>query len=811
MTCASCVARVEKRLERIPGVTARVNLVTENAVVEHPDTVAVDELVDAVARAGYDATPLAPSAGPAGPAGLAAPASAVEPPVPPASTGSAMPGGQQGGPGAAPGIAPCVPERVGRRAGAASRADTTTDPYRRRAIVTGVLAVPVVLLSMVPALQFDFWQWLCLALTVPIVVWGGAPFHRAAVRNLRHGAVTMDTLISIGTLAAFLWSVYALTLGGAGVPGMHHEMSVIATGHHGAQIYLEVSAAVTFFLLLGRSIETRAKRSAGAALGELAALQPSDVAVPVDPDPSDPSAGRAIRTIAVRELAVGDLFLARQGERVAADAEAVSGGGVVDASVVTGESLPIEVSVGDTVLAGSLVASGVLTLRATRTGDDSEMARVAAMVERAQSEKSRIARIADRVSGVFVPVVLVVAAATLVGWLASGAGAATAVEVAVAVLIVACPCALGLAIPVALVVGTARGAELGIAITGPEALENAGAVTTLYVDKTGTLTEGAVTVTAAALADGAEEGRLRALVGAVESLAVHPVASALVRWAEAGAAGSAGPAGPVQTVPPDVEVEDCEVLPGEGVRATVRERGRAGATPVAILSPSAAGSRGATLDDRLAEAVDASAAAGESCVLVLVDGAAVAVLALADRVRPETPSVLARLGAAGVRVVILSGDAPSPVAAVADRLGVAEWHAQLSPTDKAARVSAAVAAGERVAMLGDGVNDAAALASATLGIAVGTGTAAAARAADITIVGGGLRPAVDAILLSRRMRGIIVGNLFWAFAYNVAAIPVAALGLLTPMLAGAAMAFSSVFVVLNSLRLRRYSGVADRA
>ncbi|GAA2791462.1 heavy metal translocating P-type ATPase [Kitasatospora paracochleata] len=731
MTCASCAARIEKKLNRLDGVEATVNFATEKAKVSFDSPVSVADLIATVERTGYTA----------------------ELPPPPAAPEADRP---------------------------AEDAPAAPDPLRDRLLLSAVLTVPVVLLSMVPALQFDNWQWLAFALTGPVVAYGGKPFHQAAWTNLRHGAATMDTLVSLGTLAAFGWSVWALFWGDAGMPGMRHTFSLaVSGGDASSTLYLETAAAVTTLILLGRWLEARSKRRAGAALHALLDLGAKDVAVLQD--------GREVR-LPVSRLTVGTRFVVRPGEKIATDGVVVEGSSAVDASMLTGESVPVEVGAGDAVTGATVNAGGRLVVEATRVGADTRLARMAKLVEDAQNGKAAAQRLADRISAVFVPIVILIALATLVGWLLATDSPTSAFTAAVAVLIIACPCALGLATPTALMVGTGRGAQLGILIKGPEVLETTRAVDTVVLDKTGTVTTGRMALVAVHTADGVTEEQTLRLAGALEHASEHPIARAV-------AAAATDRVGELPAVAGFANV------PGLGVRGTVD-----GHTVTA--------GRQALLDEQrqplppaLAEAKAAAERAGRTAVAVGWDGAARAVLEVADAVRPTSAEAIADLRALGLRPVLLTGDNELVARAVAAEVGIPaeDVIAEVLPEDKVATVRRLQAEGRSVAMVGDGVNDAAALAQADLGLAMGTGTDAAIEAGDLTLVRGDLRAAGDAIRLSRRTLATIKGNLFWAFAYNVAAIPLAAAGLLNPVVAGATMAFSSVFVVTNSLRLRRFA------
>jgi Cu+-exporting ATPase len=612
---------------------------------------------------------------------------------------------------------------------------------------------------MVPALQFPGWQWVSLVLATPVVFWGGLPFHRATWTNLRHGAATMDTLVSLGTLAAFGWSLVALLLG------------------TGAELYFEAAAVVTTFLLAGRWLEARAKRRAGAALRALLELGAKEVSVL--------RGGSEVR-IPVAQLAVGEDFIVRPGEKIAADGEVTEGSSAVDASMLTGESVPVEVGPGDAVVGATVNAGGRLVVRATRIGAQTQLAQMARLVEEAQNGKAEVQRLADRISGVFVPIVLVVALGTLAGWLIAGGGASAAFTAAVAVLIIACPCALGLATPTALMVGTGRGAQLGILIKGPEVLESTRRVDTVVLDKTGTVTTGRMTVLDVVPADGQDGDELLRVAGALEAASEHPIAQAVAR--------AAAERGPLPAVDGFANVE------GLGVRGSVEGRAVTVGRPRLLAD---------ALPPELDDARQRAEAEGRTAIAVAWDGAARGVLVVADTVKPTSAAAVRQLRALGLRPVLLTGDNEAAARSVAQSVGIDEVLAEVLPADKVDVVKGLQAEGATVAMVGDGVNDAAALAQADLGLAMGTGTDVAIEAGDLTLVRGDLRAAADAIRLSRRTLSTIKGNLFWAFAYNVAAIPLAAAGLLNPMVAGAAMAFSSVFVVTNSLRLRGFAPLPE--
>jgi len=725
MTCASCAARIERKLNKLDGVTATVNYATEKAKVTYPADITPDDLVAEVAKAGYTA----------------------EPPAPPASAETEGTAGERG----------------------EEEHDGFT-PLRQRLITSVVLSVPIVAMAMIPPLQFDNWQWLSLALAGPVVVYGGWPFHRAAWTNLRHGAATMDTLVSMGTIAAFAWSLWALFFGTAGMPGMRHGFDVILSGGDGSgNIYFEAAAGVTTFILAGRYFEARSKRLAGSALRALMSMGAKEVTL---------ASGKLVPVGMLKE---GDLFVVRPGEKIATDGVVEEGSSAVDTSMLTGESVPVEVRPGDAMVGATVNAGGRLVVRATRVGSDTQLAQMARLVEDAQNGKAAVQRLADRISAVFVPVVIALSVATLGFWLGTGSGAAAAFTAAVAVLIIACPCALGLATPTALMVGTGRGAQLGILIKGPEALESTHGIDTVVLDKTGTVTSGTMTLKDVFLAAGEEREEVLRLAGALEGASEHPVARAVARAAASTA-----------------EVEDFANIEGLGVQGVVD--GHA----VLVGRPRLLADWSQHLPPELEEELERAQARGETAIAVGWDGKARAVLTVADAIKPTSAEAVAALRALGLHPILLTGDNETVARTVAEAVGIQDVIADVLPADKVEVVKRLQSEGRTVAMIGDGVNDAAALAQADLGMAMGTGTDVAIEASDLTLVRGDLRVAADAIRLSRRTLRTIKGNLFWAFAYNVAAIPVAAFGLLTPMIAGGAMAFSSVFVVSNSLRLRRF-------
>ncbi len=746
MTCAACAGRIEKRLNKLDGVQASVNYATEQARVIVPADVTVSQLIDQVEAAGYTAQPV---------------------PVTPDRT---IPSGTFND-------------------GAPARDDTTA--LRIRLLIAAALAIPVIVMAMVPVLQFDAWQWLSLTLAAPVVVWGAWPFHRAAWVNLRHGAATMDTLISLGVSAAFGWSVYALFGGNAGAIGMTHGFSFIPRRGEGAsQIYLEVAAGVTVFLLTGRYLEVRAKRQAGAALRALLQLGARTVTVMQDGDEV---------LVPIGDLAVDDRFVVRPGEKIATDGVVEAGTSAVDTSLLTGESVPVEVGPGDAVTGATINAGGRLLVRATHIGADTALAQITRLVQDAQSGKAPVQRLADRVAAVFVPVVMALAAATVGFWLTASATDATvtAFTAGVAVLIIACPCALGLATPTALLVGTGRGAQLGILIKGPEILESTRRVDTIVLDKTGTVTTGVMTlidVVSTAGTDPCADPHTDAtealrLAASLEAASEHPIARAITSGAKARGLSLA-------------PVASFASTGGLGVQGVVEGRALIVGREQFLLDWSL------LLPEDLRAAKDQAEANGATAVLVGWDGTARAVIVVSDTVKDHAAVAISHLSKLGLTPLLLTGDNQRSAGAVAAQVGLSAHQviAEVLPQDKVAVIRRLQSEGRVVAMVGDGVNDAAALAQADLGLAMGSGTDVAIEASDITLIGSDLRSVADAIRLSRKTLATIKGNLFWAFSYNVAALPLAAAGLANPMLAGAAMAFSSVFVVTNSLRLRKFQG-----
>ncbi|CAN7303156.1 heavy metal translocating P-type ATPase [Mycolicibacterium frederiksbergense] len=739
MTCASCANRIERKLNKLDGVAATVNYATEKATVTVPDGYDPALLIAEVEKTGYTAALPTPRA-------------------------------------------PAPSDASGDTPNADGIDDPELESLRHRLRASTVLTVPVIAMAMIPALQFTYWQWASLTLAAPVIVWAAWPFHRAAWANLRHGTATMDTLISLGTVSAFLWSLYALFFGTAGTPGMKHPFELaLAPTHGAANIYLEVAAGVTTFILAGRYFEKRSKRQAGAALRALLDLGAKDVSVLRD----------GVETkIAIEELMVGDEFVVRPGEKIATDGVVASGSSAVDASMLTGESVPVEVAAGDTVVGATVNAGGRLVVRASRVGSDTQLAQMAELVERAQTGKAEVQRLADRISGVFVPIVIAIAVITLGAWLGAGFSVTAAFTAAVAVLVIACPCALGLATPTALLVGTGRGAQMGVLIKGPEVLESTRKVDTVVLDKTGTVTTGKMALIDVIAAPGTERAELLRLAGALENASEHPIAHAIATAAVE----------EVQTLPTPEEFANVE---GKGVQGVVD--GHA----VVVGRESLLADWAQHLSPDLSRAKASAEAQGKTVVAVGWDGQVRGVLVVADTVKPTSAQAISQMRDLGLTPVLLTGDNEAVARQIAAEVGIDTVIAEVMPKDKVDVIARLQSEGKTVAMVGDGVNDAPALAQADLGLAMGTGTDVAIEASDITLVRGDLRSAVDAIRLSRRTLSTIKTNLFWAFAYNVAAIPVAALGMLNPMLAGAAMAFSSVFVVGNSLRLRGFTSTSS--
>ncbi|MQA62845.1 MAG: heavy metal translocating P-type ATPase [Actinophytocola sp.] len=736
MTCASCAARIEKNLNKVDGVSASVNFATEKAKVTYSGAVTEDDLVAAVEKAGYTATV----------------------PQPASTAGTAEDASGDG----------------------EDQHDRELRSLKTRVIVSAVLSVPVVAMAMIPALQIEYWQWLSLTLAAPVIVWAGLPFHRAAWANLKHGAATMDTLISMGTSVALLGSLYELFFGTAGEPGMVHPFELtISRGDGAGNIYLEVGAGVVTFILLGRFFEMRSKRRAGAALRALLELGAKEVSILRD--------GREVR-VPAGELAVDDAFVVRPGEKIATDGVIVEGSSAIDESMLTGESVPVEVGPDDRVVGATVNAGGRLVVRATRVGADTQLAQMAKLVEDAQTGKAAVQRLADRIAGVFVPIAIAIAFATLGYWLGTGNPAAAAFTAAVAVLIIACPCALGLATPLALMAGTGRGAQMGVLIKGPEVLESARKVDTIVLDKTGTVTSGQMTLLDVITESGTTRDEVLRLAGALENASEHPIAQAVAK-------------GATQEIGDLPAVEDFENIEGKGVQGVVD--GHA----VLVGRESLLADWSQPLSESLAAGKAAAEGEGKTAIAVGWDGAARAVLVVADAIKPTSAEAIQQFKDLGLTPILLTGDNETVARSVAAEVGIdvdSAVIAEVLPKDKVDVVTRLQGEGKVVAMVGDGVNDAAALAQADLGLAMGTGTDVAIEASDITLVRGDLRAAADALRLSRRTLGTIKSNLFWAFAYNTSAIPIAAAGLLNPMLAGAAMALSSAFVVVNSLRLQRF-------
>ncbi len=718
MTCASCATRVEKALNKVEGVEASVNYATERATVL--GDVPPETLLGAIESAGYHAhvhseeTPLGPD--------------------------------------------PMV-------------------SLRNRLLISAAMTLPVMILSMVPPFQFLYWQWVVFALATPVAIWGAWPFHRAAAINARHGVATMDTLISVGVGAALGWSLYALFLGGAGMPGMTMTLELFGQPGEGShEIYLEVAAAVTTFMLLGRYLEHRAKRDAGAALRALMESGATEATVLRD---------GVEKLLPVAMVKPGDVMVVRPGERIPTDGQIIEGSAAIDASMMTGESVPVDASVGDTVLGGTINTSGFLQVRATRVGDDTELARMAALVERAQTGKSDAQRLADRISGIFVPIVIAIAIVTFAAWIVFDGSVTIAFQAAVATLIIACPCALGLATPTALLVGTGRGAQLGLLISGPEVLEHSRSLDTVVLDKTGTLTTGQMQVAAVWPESGTTEHEVVALAAAVEAQSEHPLAKAIVDRARADNVGFA-------------EARDFRTEAGFGATALV------GNTTVTVGRPTWLETSGMAMSPELGERLAELYLTGNTVVGVASGNTVVGLIHIADTLKDTSASAIATLQSLGLTTVMATGDHESVAAAIAQQVGIDRVEAGLTPEGKVEVITRLQAEGHQVAMVGDGINDAPALATADLGIAMGTGTDAAMSAGDLTITRGDLMGVADGIRLARKTLGTIRGNLFWAFAYNVAAIPLAVAAVLNPVVAGLAMAFSSVFVVTNSLRLRGF-------
>ena len=721
MTCTSCAARIEKKLNRMPGVAATVNYATEKASVFVPAGTSIDDAIKTIEATGYSA---------------------------------ALP-------------APVVAEDAASREVAA---------LRQRVLISAALTLPVAALSMIPVLQFTNWQWLALTLAAPVAIWGAWPFHRAAWVNARHGAATMDTLVSVGVLAALGWSLYALFFGMAGMAGMTMSFSFSA-GSGADEIYLEVASAVTVFILAGRYAEARAKRNSGAALQALLELGAKETTLLKDGVES---------RISTALLVVGDEFVVRPGEKIATDGVIVDGASAIDASLLTGESVPIEVGPGDSVVGATLNSGGRLVVRAVRVGADTELAQIGRLVEQAQTGKAEVQRLADRVSAVFVPIVIFLALATLAGWLLVGAGPAMAFTAAVATLIIACPCALGLATPTALLVGTGRGAQLGILIKGPQVLESTRRVDTIVLDKTGTITTGRMTLSSVVPHECGSVDELLALAGAAESGSEHPIARAIT----AGAVSKLGPL-----------LASSAFLSEQGLGVQAEVDGRL----VLVGRPAWLASRyGLEVPIELQAVMGTAEGLGQTAVMVAWEGQVRGVLTVADTVKPTSVFAVERFRALGLTPMLVTGDNLSAAQSVAASVGISDVTAGVLPADKARVIASLQAQGHVVAMVGDGVNDAIALATADLGIAMGSGTDVAIEASDLTLMRSDLLAAADAIRLARRTLTTIKANLFWAFAYNVAAIPLAMAGLLNPLIAGAAMALSSVFVVTNSLRLRGF-------
>lgn len=716
MTCASCAARVEKKLNKLPGVVATVNYTTEKATIQLPENLTLTDAIATIEATGYTAAPVSHE----------------------------------------------IADSAGERS------------LKTRLIVSTVLTVPVVLLAMVAPLQFDYWQWVSLVLTTPVVLWGAWPFHRATLLNLRHGNTTMDTLISLGVSAAYLWSVYALIFGTAGEPGMRMEFSLLPSHTAGAsEIYFEVAAAVTVFLLFGRYLEERAKTKSSQALSALLSLGAKEVTV---------LENNVEQTIPIEFLKVGNHFVVRPGERIATDGVVVEGNSAIDASMITGESVPVEVDPGSVVVGSTINENGRLVIEATAVGADTALARITRMVEQAQSGKAPVQRLADRVSTIFVPVVLVLSFLTLSGWLIFGSNVTFAFTAAVAVLIIACPCALGLATPTALMVGTGRGAQLGILIRGPQILESTNKINTIVIDKTGTVTTGRMSVHAIHALTGVPESELLRVAGAIEAASEHPIANAIVTKSKE-----------FNEIP---VVTEFLAIRGGGVRGIVEAKQTISGSPVWISQE-----LNTDINDPW---IDRYQSQGMTVIAVAQSNELLGFIAVADTIKPDSQQAITQFKELGLTPILLTGDNKLAAESIAQQVGITRVYSEVMPEDKVNVVTQLQAEGKVVAMVGDGVNDAAALVQADLGMAMGSGTDVAIEASDITLVNSNLTSAATGIELARKTLSTIKGNLFWAFAYNVAAIPLAMAGLLNPMIAGAAMAFSSVFVVTNSLRLRRF-------
>ncbi len=720
MTCASCALRVEKKLNKLPGVTATVNFATENATISLPQNLTVSDAIAAVESAGYTAKEVTHDH-----------RDEVEP------------------------------------------KDSAEVALRNRLIISTILTVPVVLMAMIPLLQFDYWQWLSLTLASPVVVWGALPFHRAAWINLRHGSATMDTLISIGVSSAYIWSLYSLFFGGAGETGMQMGFTLLPNHNGTSEIYLEVASAVTVFILLGRYFEVRAKSQSSAALTALLNLGAKSVSV---------IASGHEKQIPIEMLQLGDHFVVRPGERIATDGKVVEGSSALDESMITGESIPVEVGVGDTVIGATVNESGRLVIEATAIGADTALARITNLVENAQAGKAPIQRLADRVSAIFVPIVILLAVATLIGWIITGAESSFAFTAAVAVLIIACPCALGLATPTALLVGTGRGAQLGVLIRGPQILESTKRVNTIALDKTGTITTGKMSVQEIQLVSTVNENEFLVVVGSLENSSEHPIAKAISIYAKER----------VALVTP----VDFTSTQGRGVQGLVDSKA------AVIGNPDWLANEWSLTSDT--DWVSTHQDQGHTVIAVAWDGEVRGLISVSDTIKPDSHAAITKFKQLGLTPVLLSGDNQGAAEQVAKEVGIDRVFAGVLPEDKVRIITQLQAEGHVVAMVGDGVNDAAALVQADLGMSMGSGTDVAIEASDITLINSNLTSAATGIELARKTLATIKGNLFWAFAYNTAAIPLAMAGLLNPIIAGAAMAFSSVFVVSNSLRLRRF-------